>query len=703
MPLLTDAGFPDLSRLVSPRSVAILGASERARSVGRDTLVNLAEHSAFEGAIFPVNPGREEVLGLRAYPAIAALPGPVDVAVLCLPAAAVIPALHECAAAGTRFAVVFTSGFAETGAEGRAAEAEMAAIARRSGMRIYGPNSPGLSNINRRLGLTFSPVFKDDRLGGGIGLVTQGGGLGRAFIQASERGIGTGLWCSTGNEADLTMADFVHHMVGDPDIAVIALLAEGFRDGPRFLAAARAAARAGKPVVALKVGKSDYGVAATRSHTAALAGSAAVTSALFRQHGIVEVDDLDELIDTAALFARAGLAPRRGICVYSFSGGTAALAADMLGSAGLRLADLAPGTRAGLGALAPSYAAISNPVDLTTEVFSSDTLNRDCLSLVARDPGTDVIVLPVPADYGPITDRLARDIAALAPDSPALMLPVWMSGHRARGHALLNEAGLAPFRSLGKALTALARLIWRGNWRPGAETAPPVLPGLPDGDLDEATAKAVLARLGLAVPEGRVVEDPGAAQEAARAIGFPVVLKALVPGLLHKTEAGAVAVGLADADALEAAWQRMDAALAARGHALLRALVERMETGPGVEVMAGLHHDPVFGPVVSFGLGGVMVEALGDVTHRAAPFGRDEARAMIDEIRGRALLGPLRGQPGADLDALADLLVTLAALGARGDIAEMDLNPVRAGPGGARVLDAVILRAATDSQGKERP
>lgn len=694
-------GFPDLSRLLAPRSVAILGASERSRSVGCDTLRNLAEHSDFDGDIFPVNPGRDRVLGLRAYPAMSSLPGPVDVAVLCLPAEAVIAALRDCAAAGTGFAVVFTSGFGETGAEGRATEAEMAAIARQSGMRIYGPNSPGLSNINRRLGLTFSPVFKDDRLGGRIGLVTQGGGLGRAFIQASERGIGVGLWCSTGNEADLTMADFVYHMAGDPDIGVIALLAEGVRDGPRFLYAARAAARAGKPVVAMKVGKSDYGVAATRSHTAALAGSAAVTSALFRQHGIVEVDDLDELIDTAALFERAGIAPRRGICVYSFSGGTAALAADMVGSAGLTLSELAPDTRAGLRALAPSYAAVENPVDLTTQVFTQDTLNRDCLSLVAHDPATDVVLLPIPADYGPITDRSADDMVALAPDSPALLLPVWMSGHRAQGYATLNAAGLSPFRSLGKAVTALSRLLWRGGWQL-SEEATPTLPELPPGDLDEASAKAALAALGLTVPEGRVVASAHAAQDAAREIGFPVVLKALVPGLLHKTEAGAVAVGLADADALAAAWGTMEAALARQGHGLGRALVERMEQGPGVEVMAGLHCDPVFGPVVSFGLGGVMVEALGDVTHRAAPFGRTEARAMIDEIRGRALLGPLRGQPGADLDALADLLVTLATLGARGDIAEMDLNPVRAGPAGGTVLDAVILRAPTDIQGKAR-
>jgi acyl-CoA synthetase (NDP forming) len=199
-----------------------------------------------------------------------------------------------------------------------------------------------------------------------------------------------------------------------------------------------------------------------------------------------------------------------------------------------------------------------------------------------------------------------------------------------------------------------------------------------------------------------VVAGADAAQRAACEIGFPVVLKALVPGLLHKTEAGAVAIGLADADALASAWEAMAAALARQGHGLERALVERMEQGPGVEVMAGLHRDPVFGPVVSFGLGGVMVEALGDVTHRAAPFGRAEARAMIDEIRGRALLGPLRGRPGADLDALADLLVTMAALGAHGDIAEMDLNPVRAGPAGAVVLDAVILRAAADTEGKAR-
>jgi len=683
--------FPDLTRLINPQSVAILGASERPNSVGRDALANLAEHSDFDGPVWPVNPGRDTVLGLPAYPDMASLPGVPDVAILCLPANRVLEALGDCAAVGTRFAVVFTSGFAETGENGRAVEAGMKRIARETGMRIYGPNSPGLSNINKRIGLTFSPVFKQDKLGGGIGLATQGGGLGRSFIQASERNIGVGLWCSTGNEADLQLADFVHHMAGDPSVRVIAVLAEGFADGARFLAAARVAAEAGKPIIAMKVGKSEYGVAATQSHTAALAGSAAVTSALFRQHGIVEVDDMDELIDTAALFERAGIASRDGICVYCFSGGTGALAADMVGAAGLKLSEFTTETYVGLRALAPSYAAVDNPVDLTTQIFTKEDMNRDCLSLVASDPNTGVIMVPTPADYGATTDGAADDLIRLAGEIPALLLPVWMSGYRGKGYGALNRAGLHPFHSLGKAVKALKHLQWRGNWALPDITVDTV-PALPAGDLDEAASKAALALAGVSVPTGQAVDSADAAVQAAEAIGYPVVLKALVPGLVHKTEAGAVEIAISDADGLRRSWDRMATGLAAQGLTLNRALVEQMVDFAGTEIMVGLHSDPVFGTVLSFGLGGVLVEALGDVTHRSVPIESAEAHRMINDIRGRSLLDAQRGRAGADLDALADLLVTVSRIGAAGGIAEMDLNPVLAGPSGAMALDAVILR-----------
>ena len=688
--------FPDLSRLIAPQSVAVIGASDRAHSVGCEALKNLSQHSDFTGEIYPINPKRDTILGLKAYPDMASLPkAGVDVAMVCVPADRVLGALRDAADAGTQFAVVFTSGFAETGEAGKLIEAEMHAISQASGMRIYGPNVPGLSNINRRIGLTFSPVFKDDKMGGKIGLVTQGGGLGRSFIQASERNIGIGLWASTGNESDLQLGDFVHYMAQDPDISVIAVLAESLRDGPRFLAAAQAAAKAGKPIIAMKVGQSEYGVKATQSHTAAMAGSAAVTSALFRQHGIVEVNDIDELIDTAALFARAGIRKRKGICVYSFSGGTGALAADMVGSAGLTLSDFAPQTVSALKALAPSYAAVENPVDLTTAVFTIEDMNRNCLELVAKDPTTDIVLLPTPANYGGITDLSAADVIALS-GGDTLFVPVWMAGYDAKGYHTLNDAGVNPFHSLGKAAKAMKRLIWRGNWQAGDTPDTTEVAALPKGVLDEAAAKTFLDGAGIATPRGGVAANASEAVEQAGAIGYPVVLKALVPGLLHKTEAGGVAIGLADAAGVRAAWAAMEAQLATQEITLKRGLIEQMVTLTGTECVIGLHDDPAFGPVLSFGLGGIFVEAIGDVTYRSVPIGPAEAARMIDDIRGHALLGPLRGRRGADKAALADVLVAVSKLGTQGQIAELDLNPVLAGPDRVVALDALIVRAENE-------
>jgi acyl-CoA synthetase (NDP forming) len=296
--------FADLSLLVNPRSVVVVGASDRADSVGGRTLANLLDVSGFSGGVYLVNRTRETIRGMRCYKTIADLPDAPDLAIVAVPAEAVLEVLEDAADKGVKFAICFTSGFSETGSDGQRAEAKMREIARRSGMRIYGPNCPGLNNINSRLGFTFSPAFKLDLNPGPIGLATQGGGLGRSFLQAMERGLGVGLWASGGNEADLEVSDFIYYMAEAPDIKVIATLIEGFRDGEKFIRAIQHAARNGKPVVALKVGKSDYGVKAAQSHTAAIAGSADINRAVLRQLGVIEVDDVDELIDTSALLAR---------------------------------------------------------------------------------------------------------------------------------------------------------------------------------------------------------------------------------------------------------------------------------------------------------------------------------------------------------------------------------------------------------------
>uniref|UniRef100_UPI0018EF743B CoA-binding protein n=1 Tax=Calothrix sp. FACHB-1219 TaxID=2692778 RepID=UPI0018EF743B len=364
----------DLSRLIRPRSIALVGASDRQNSIGERTLTNLLDHSEFDGDIYLVNTTKDEIRGRRCWPSVASLPATPDLAVIVVPASGVLTVAEECAARGVPFAIVLTSGFGEAGEEGERAQARLKEIADAGGMRLYGPNCPGLTNVNHRLGLTFSPSFPHDLVKGPIGLATQGGGLGRNVMQAMDRGIGIGLWASTGNEVDLQVADFIHYMADAPDIKVIVTLLEGIKDGPRFVAALERAAANGKPVIALKVGKSEYGQRAAQSHTASLTGSAEVNSAVFRQFGVIEVDDIDELVDTAWLFARAQPGAAEGLAIYTSSGGTAALTADAVGLCGLTLATFAPHTRETLRELLPDYAAIDNPVDTTAAVLSDSDI-----------------------------------------------------------------------------------------------------------------------------------------------------------------------------------------------------------------------------------------------------------------------------------------------------------------------------------------
>ncbi len=698
--------FPDLTRLIEPRSVMVVGASERQGSSGRHILENLLDHSEFAGDLYPVNPRLDSVLGRPCWRSVERVPtAAVDVAVVAVPAAHTLTELHACASRGVRFAVVVTSGFAETGAEGKRMQTEMRALAKATGMRIYGPNSPGISNINRRIGLSISPAFKTDRLGGPIALITQGGGLGRTFLQGMERGIGVGLWCSTGNEADLQLSDFVHHAADAEDIKVVALIVEGFRDGRRFMAAVRAAAAAGKPIVALKVGRSEYGVRAALSHTASLAGSAEINSAVFRELGVIEVDDLDELVETAALLCRLPRPLGGKVCVYSFSGGTSALAADMVGAAGLELGTFQPDTIAGLKSIAPAYAALDNPVDLTSEVFSRRDLNARCLRQVAADSGIDIVLFPTPADYGVITDQAAADLVEVQKETgDKLIVPVWMSDRYGKGYYHLQQHGYPPFRSMGKAVKAIARVVaW--SRRPVAATVEPPGAALPEslatvgvkrGLLSEPDAKSLLATYGVPVPAGRIARSEEDAVRCAETCGWPVAFKIVALGLVHKSDIGGVRLGIRTLAEAGSAYREMIAGVRERRPDLSvdGVLVERMVTAPGLELLVGVHRDAVFGLVLSFGLGGLWVETLKDVTHRTLPLSRAEAARMMREIRAWPLLAGARGRPVSDISALETLLLQISdfAVAQADALEEMDLNPVWIGPTGAgvQVLDAVI-------------
>ena len=695
--------FPDLSRLVKPASVVIVGASDRRDSIGGRAFYNLVEGSDFNGTLWLVNPGRAEVAGRPCARSVTVLPEAPDLAVIAIPALGVLTALKDCAAHGVAFAIVLSSGFGEMGDAGKAIEAEMRALAVATGMRIYGPNCPGLSNINDRLGFTFSPAFKLDLVKGPLGVATQGGGLGRTILQAMERGIGVGLWCSAGNEVDLEVSDFIHYMAGAPDIRVIVTLIEGIRDGAKFVGAVRRAADMGKPVVALKVGKSDYGVKATLSHTAAIAGSAEINSAAFRQLGVVEVDDVDELIDTAWLLARATPRAAEKIAVYCSSGGTAALAADMVGSAGLVLAEFAPATTARLAELLPSFAAIGNPVDTTAEVLADMTVIDRSLRTVAEDPHVGLILHPFPMEYGAATTQAAESVVRVQAASRTPIIPVWISDRSGGGLTALNEAGMAPVRSVGKAVKAVARWVEYGNWLAAGETGwrPMILDHVESGDesretLGEGDAKALLAAAGIMLLPVELAASRDSACRIAERIGFPVVAKVASAEIAHKSDIGGVRIGLVDRAAVGAAWDDIHVAVgaAAPTSRIDGILIEAMAPPGGVETLIGVHRDPVFGTVLTFGLGGIYVEVFKDVSRRLLPLTPTDARAMIREVRCFALLDGARGRPKADIAALEALLLKVSDFVIAHEVEEMDLNPVWVGAvgHGAIPLDAVIVR-----------
>lgn len=695
----------DLNLLFNPRSIAVVGASDKPASIGARTLDNLLVHSKFEGDLFLVSTSRPEIAGRRCWRSVRELPSVPDVAVVVVPAAAVIEVIEQCAERGVKFAVVLTSGFGETGEEGRALEQHMLEIARRSGMRIYGPNCPGLCNVNARLGLTFSPSFPRDLTPGPIGIATQGGGLGRNVMQAMERGIGVAAWSSSGNEVDLQVADFIEYMADAPDIKVIVALIEGFKDGRRFVDAVRKAARQGKPVVALKIGRSDYGAKAAASHTASITGSAEVNSAALRQLGVIEVDDIDELVDTAWLLARQLPGAAEDVAVYCSSGGAAALTADAIGQQGMKMAIFSPETLASLTAQLPSFAAVNNPVDTTAAVISNPEMIDSTLLAVCRDPNVGVVVLPSSIDYGKVTLVTAEASIRAQKDSPVPILPIWMSDRLGEAFQAYARAGMVPARTVGKAIKAVRRWVDYGRWRrathhlewgPWPTLGQPVPQGKPLV-LGEAEGKDWLSRHGVPVPGHALARTRQQAIEHAQRLGFPVVAKVASADILHKTEVGGVRIGLQDADAVGNAWDSIMAAVDSKApNATVDGLlVERMAAAGGVETFVGVSRDPVFGHVLTFGLGGIYVEIFKDVSRRLLPLQRPEAEAMIREIRSFALLNGARGRPKADVEALTELLMKVSDfVGAHADrIDELDLNPVWVGPAGqgVLVLDAVIL------------
>ena len=691
----TVPSFPDLHAFLEPRAVAVIGASREPGRPGRALFDKVRDRMRRTGGeIFPVHPAATDIDGVPCVPRLADVPRPVDVAVILT--SDVEPALESVAEARVPFAIVFGAGFSETGPEGAARERRLVDIARRGGVRLFGPNT----NVN--LFETFA-----DLPGPKVALVTQSGHQGRPIVQGEELGVGFRRWVPTGNEADLECADFIAHFAGDDEVGAIAAYVEGFRDGEKLRRAADLAISRRKPVVLVKIGRSRAGAEMALSHTGHLAGSDAAHDALFRQYGMVRVDDLDELLETAALFTRVPKPRGRGVCVYAISGGSSALMADWLGTVGLGLPPLAPETQRRLRDLIPPYLTVRNPVDNGAAVLMQG-LGPQILDALFDDPATDVLVVPVTGVLPPLSDIFAQEIFAAHHSRRKPVVVVWGSPKTdVAAYRTLVEGRVPLFRSFRGCAKALrAFLDWHDladRWEsPLAATMPavvadpgPLLEG--KGPLAEHESKQVLAACGVPVTRERVCRTAGEAARAAREIGWPVALKVASAGVAHKSEAGLVRLGLGDEEAVRAAFAEIDAAARrAFPEARLDGVLVQEMVAPGCETLVGLKHDPQLGPVLAFGLGGIFAEALGDVALRTLPATPRDVSAMIREIRGFRVLEGTRGKPPGDLEALADALLRVAALGTRhrDRIAELDINPlvVFERGKGVRAVDALIVR-----------
>ncbi len=696
----------DLSRLVSPESVAIVGASDRPESIGGRVVQNLLEYSNYEGKVYLVNATRDQVAGQNSWSSVANLPETPDVIIVAVPATHVMQVLTEAAERGVKFAIILSSGFGEAGEEGKAVEKDMRALVERTGIRLYGPNCPGLVNINKQVGFTFSPSFRHDLNRGPVGLVTQGGGLGRNVMQAMTRGMGVGIWASTGNEVDLQVADFIEYLANADDIKVIVCLIEGIKDGRRFMSALKLAADHGKPVIGLKVGRSEYGQRAAQSHTASITGVAEVNSAMFRQMGLIEVDDIDELVDTAWLFARFNPPRATGLAIYCSSGGTAALSADLVGQAGLELAEFSQSTRAVLKEKLPAYAATGNPVDTTTAILSDPNLVDQTMLAVAQDETVSLVLLPITLDYGSTTVSVANSAVRVQRQVSKPILPIWMTDRMGDAFQIYARAGMMPARSLGKAIKAVGRWQAYGTWARNRDAS--FLPLLltmgaitqnPDQNrtLTEIEGKQWLKEAGIAIPEVKLCTTPDQAVAAARGIGYPVVAKVVSSQIQHKSDMGGVQINLCDDQAVRDAWKsiRDNISRHTPGVIVDGILIERMLGSEGIEVIVGVSRDPVLGHVMMFGLGGIYVELFRDVSRALLPLTNQEADRMIREIKSFPMLSGVRGRLPMDVSALKQVMLALSdAVVAHPElIEEVDINPVWVGPEGqgAVALDALIV------------
>lgn len=684
---LMSVPAPDLSgALLRPQSIAIVGASSNLGKNNSRPQRYLKKHG-FTGTVYPVNPGYEQIFDLPCHPTVSAIGAPVDHAYLMVPTQAIEASVRDCVAAGVRCASIFSGGFAETGAEGEALQARIVDIAREGGLRLLGPNSLGVINANARMTLSANAVLERDQMAPGrLGLVSQSGSLIGALVSRGQaRGISFGTLVSVGNECDLSVGEIASMMLDDPDLDVVSLFLETLRHRDDLEAMAWKAQDVGKPVMAYVLGQSDLGRSLAQSHTGALAGDAVAMESFLSDMGILRVNLFETLLEAPALVARRPRASGRRVAVVTTTGGGGALVADNLGARGITVTPPGAGLRATL--LDHGLDIGDSPIVDLTMGGTREVVVDACLGALVATDEVDLVVMVVGSSSEFYPHLAVKPLAKWA--DAGKPVAAFLCPNAVESLDLLQQAGIAAFRTPESCADAIdAYLSWRAPRKLGRAALPERVAALLQGTgaLDEQQSLAVFRELGLPVAESRVL---GRTDPVPEDLSYPVVAKVLSDKIAHKSDVGGVVVGVGDASGLEAAREAILRNVARHLPEVTPdgILVQSQHKGLG-EAIIGFHDDPIAGPVVMVGMGGILAEIYRDVSVRLAPVTLETAREMIASVRGFAALRGARGQPKGDLEALAGMIVALSALATPqgAAVAGAEINPVLVGPEGQGVV-----------------
>lgn len=664
-----------------------------------------------QGRIYPINPKYQEIARLTCYPSVGAISEHIDLALIAVAAARVPGILRDCGAKGIKRAVIFSSGFAETGAEGKKIQEEIIKIAQEFQLRLIGPNCLGILNVSAGMIASFSASMEVDFIKAGpVALVSQSGAVGfMLFNLLQEAGVGVNFVITTGNEADVTAGEGLSYVVENPNTKVILTYLEGLRDGESFKRTAERAAEAGKPIIALKVGNSASGQKAAATHTAALTGSGAVYKSYFDKMGIIQAKDSDDVIDLAQVFVPGKLPVGPKVGIVTMSGGVGILLADRLEEWGLQVPELSEALQEEVRKVIPAFGCAQNPVDVTAQSLNQGEEFKQCLKILLASEELDMLIVAITMATGKMAEKIGLDIAEAASGTAKPLVVSWSVGQVAKpGFDVLKDTGVPLYHSPARAAKALGALCRYATFRQGRslpeavvikeERRTKVQAALREASkaLSEHATKELLELYRLPVTQEYVAKSAEEAVAIAGKMGYPVVMKIDSPDILHKTEAGGVVINISSAQEVEAKFlEIMHSGLAYNPRAKINGILVQEQVPPGVEVIIGLQRDPILGTQIMFGLGGIFVEVLKDVVIKPVPLSREDAQEMLNEIKGAALLNGVRGRQAVDKEALIEILlgVSQLALEAGEDLLSLDINPVTvlSEGKGAKILDGVLI------------